>query len=242
MAAQADVGRVRPMERTRSGRYRDRRFARRRRRECAASSLPRPSALVSVPRQPGSYTLSLKGKLDGDMSLDTRLVSASLDARCRGPSVRSPRMRDAPRSTSAVGKADVIARSRARTVPVAFKTRLVSDALGLRLDDLTAQCGGLGCARPAVGSLRRDSHDRRRASHRHDRHCGLACGGDRNCDARPKANGAGAIRRLRCLWAPKLAGRMSVSAAQAGLVAVAAGVEVPLHAALRGRRRDGRRH
>ena len=40
--------------------------------------------LVSAPRQPGTYTLSLKGGLAGDLRLDSRIVSANLDVRASG--------------------------------------------------------------------------------------------------------------------------------------------------------------
>lgn len=99
--------------------------------------------VVFVPQQPGTYSLALKGKLDGDMSLDTRVVSANLDARASG-TIR-PFADDARRASLdiTVGKADVMLEAAGgKTVPVALRTRLLSDALGFRLDDLSATVAG----------------------------------------------------------------------------------------------------
>ena len=99
--------------------------------------------VVSVPRQPGSYTLSLKGRLAGDLRLDTRIVSANLDARASG-SLR-PFTSDARRMALdiAVGTADlVLSGAGTKPVPVALKTRLVSDALSVRFDDFSANIAG----------------------------------------------------------------------------------------------------
>ena len=98
----------------------------------------------STPRQPGTYTLSLNGKLDGDMRLDTRLVSAALDARASG-SIRpfAADRRDADVEI-AIGKSDFVLPGAdvRKTVPVAFKSRLVTDAAGARLDDMSAVIAG----------------------------------------------------------------------------------------------------
>lgn len=173
--------------------------------------------LVSVPRQPGSYTLMLKGKLDGDLSLDTRLVSANLDAHVRG--TFRPFTEDARRAALdiSVGKADVTLEGAAvRTVPVSFKTRLVSNALSLRLDDLTANVAGsavrgrLSAAYGEIptidGELRADTIDI----------AGLAAAATGIARA-GKGERRWSDTPFALLWVPTLAGRMSISAAQAGL-------------------------
>jgi large subunit ribosomal protein L24 len=173
--------------------------------------------LIAVPRQPGTYTLMLKGKLDGDLSFDTRLVSANLDARAHG--TMRPFTEDARRAALdiSIAKADVILEgSDARTVPVAFKSRIVSNALGLRLDDMTANVAGsamrgrLSVAYGEIptidGELRADTIDIA-ALLAAATGSGRAAKGERRWSDTPFA--------LPSL--PKLAGRMSVSAAQAVL-------------------------
>ena len=99
--------------------------------------------LVSAPRQPGTYTLSLKGGLAGDLRLDSRIVSANLDVRASGD-VR-PFTNDAGRMSLdiAVGTANLLLPGAgAKPLPVVLKTRLVSNALGVQLNDLSANIAG----------------------------------------------------------------------------------------------------
>ncbi len=97
---------------------------------------------VSVPRQPGTYTVSLQGKRDGDMRLDTRIVSANLDARANG--MIRPFAEDARRAALdiTVGKADVLLDRKA--VPVMLRTSVKTDALGVKLDNLSGSIAGTG--------------------------------------------------------------------------------------------------
>jgi len=99
--------------------------------------------LVSAPRQPGTYTLSLQGALAGDLDLDTRIVSANLDMRAQGK-IRALGS-DAGRASLdiAIGSADVVLPgAAAKTIPVTLKTKLVRDGEGLRFDDLSASVAG----------------------------------------------------------------------------------------------------
>ncbi|MGD9920137.1 MAG: AsmA-like C-terminal region-containing protein [Pseudorhodoplanes sp.] len=126
--------------------------------------------VVSVPRQPGSYTLSLNGSPAGDMRLDTRIVSANLDTRATG-SIR-PFAKDGRRASLdiAVGSLDIVlAGEPARTVPLAIKTRLLADGASVRLEDLSASVAGsalrgrlgltFGDAPAVEGEVRTDTVD-----------------------------------------------------------------------------------
>ncbi len=98
---------------------------------------------VTAPRQPGTYTLALKGKAGGDLSVDTRIVSSSLDALARG-TVRP--FSEEPQRTAldiAIGRAEITLDGvGAKAIPLALKTKLQSDALGVRLDDISATVAG----------------------------------------------------------------------------------------------------
>lgn len=99
--------------------------------------------VVSVPRQPGTYTLSAKGAFDGDLTIDTRVTSANLDLRASGQA--RPFADDARRAALdiAIGKADFMFEGiAAKTVPVALKARLLSDALGMRIEDISGIVAG----------------------------------------------------------------------------------------------------
>jgi large subunit ribosomal protein L24 len=95
---------------------------------------------ISVPRQPGTYTLSLRGKRDGDMRVDTRIAAANLDARADG-TIR-PFAADGKSAALniAIGKADVMFSRKA--VPVVLRTSLKTDAFRARLDNLNATIAG----------------------------------------------------------------------------------------------------
>lgn len=173
--------------------------------------------IVSAPFQPGAYTLSVKGRFDGDMIVDTRIASANLDARASG-SVR-PFADDARRATLdiAVGKVEVaLEGTAAKAVPVAIRTRLSSDALGVRLDELSANVAGsairgrlalaFGDVATIDGELRADTID---VAAVFAAASGVArsARGERHWSETPFALPA---------W-PKLSGRVTVSAAQASL-------------------------
>lgn len=125
---------------------------------------------VAAPRQPGTYTLVLKGKARGDMTIDTRIGSGSLDARATG-SVR-PFADDARRTALdiTIGRADITLEGMAaKAIPVAIKTKFQSDALSVRFEDLAGSIagssvrGGIALASgdvPAIdGELRTDTID-----------------------------------------------------------------------------------
>ncbi|RKE67708.1 AsmA family protein [Pseudorhodoplanes sinuspersici] len=95
---------------------------------------------ISVPRQPGTYTLSLRGKRDGDMRIDTRIAAANLDARANG-TIR-PFTSDGKSAALniAIGKADVMFNRKA--IPVVLRTSLKTDAFRARLDNINATIAG----------------------------------------------------------------------------------------------------
>ena len=95
---------------------------------------------ISVPRQPGTYTLSLRGKRDGDMRIDTRIAAANLDARVDGTIRPFAAAGKSAALNIAVGKADVIFSRKA--VPVVLRTSLKTDAFRARLDNLNATIAG----------------------------------------------------------------------------------------------------
>ncbi len=172
--------------------------------------------VVSVPRQPGTYTLSLKGGLAGDLRVDSRIVSANLDVRASG-GVR-PFASDAGRMSLdiAVGTASVLVPGGAKPVPVALKTRLQSDALGVRFNDVSANIAG-SAVRGRLGIVYGEP---------------LAIDGELRTDRidigavlATAIGGAGPAKDYR-LWSetpfalpalPELSGRMTISAAQATL-------------------------
>ncbi|MFZ5690109.1 MAG: AsmA-like C-terminal region-containing protein [Pseudomonadota bacterium] len=170
---------------------------------------------LSVPKQAGSYTLSAKGNLDGDITIDTRILSADLDIRASGQ-VR-PFADDARRATLdvAVGKASVIVDGAvAKPVPVSLKTQLVSDALGIRLEDVSASVAGtpvrgriavaLGDTPQIEGEIRTDTIDV----------AGLAAAAS-GASRTDKGDHRWSETPFALLPLPHLSGRLSVSAAQA---------------------------
>lgn len=172
--------------------------------------------VVSVPRQPGSYTLSLKGGLAGDLQLDSRVVSANLDVRASG-GVR-PFASDAGRMSLdiAVGTASVLVPGGAKPVPAAIKTRFQSDALGVQFNDVSANIAG-SAVRGRLGIVYGEP---------------LAIDGELRTDRidigavlATAIGGAGPAKGDR-LWSetpfalpplPELSGRMTIRAAQATL-------------------------
>lgn len=106
----------------------------------AVVTLAGAERLVSVPRQPGTYTLSLHGRSDSDLRLDTRIVSANLDARASG-SIR-PFAADGNSGALdlAIGKAELVFQR--QPLPVTLRASLKTDALGARLDNLSATIAG----------------------------------------------------------------------------------------------------
>lgn len=172
--------------------------------------------VVSAPRQPGSYTLSLKGPVAGDLQLDSRIVSANLDIRASG-GVR-PFAGDAGRMSLdvAVGTASLLLPGSARPVPVTLKTRLQSDALGVQLNDVSANLAG-SAVRGRLGLVYGEP---------------LAVDGELRTDridigaVLATAIGSAASAKADRLWSetpfvmpalPDLSGRMTISAAQASL-------------------------
>jgi large subunit ribosomal protein L24 len=98
---------------------------------------------VSVPKQPGRFTLSAKGALDGDMTIDARVASADLDARASGK-VR-PFAEEAARTTLDldIRKASVVIDPTAgKVIPITLTTKLSSDALGVRFEDVAGTVAG----------------------------------------------------------------------------------------------------
>jgi uncharacterized protein involved in outer membrane biogenesis len=95
---------------------------------------------ISVPRQPGTYTISLHGKRDGDMRIDTRIVAGNLDARANG-TIR-PFAADGKSAALdiAIGKADIVLNR--KTIPVVLRTSLKTDAFRARLDNLNGTVAG----------------------------------------------------------------------------------------------------
>jgi large subunit ribosomal protein L24 len=172
--------------------------------------------IVSAPRQPGTYTLSVKGKVDGDMAIDTRIAAANLDARASG-TIRLAN--DARRAALdiAIGKAETtLEGAAAKAIPVAIRTRLLSDALGVRLDDLSARIAGSAMRGrlalafsdvPAIdGELRVDTVD-------------VAAVVTAASGVARSARGERYWSEAPFAWPalPKLSGRVTVSAAQAVL-------------------------
>ena len=95
---------------------------------------------VSAPRQPGTYTLSLRGKRDGDIKIDTRIAAANLDARADGTIRPFAAGGRSAALNVAVGKADVLFNR--KTIPVVLSTSLKADAVRARLDNLNATIAG----------------------------------------------------------------------------------------------------
>lgn len=170
---------------------------------------------VIVPKQAGSFTLSAKGLLGGDVGIDTRIVSADLDARASGR-VR-PFADDARRATIdvVVGKANLtIDGASAKAVPVTVRTQLSSDALGVRLEDVSATVAGaavrgriavaLGDTPEIDGEMRTDTIDLAALA-------AMVSGASRTARGEPRwSETPFAPPSL-----PRFSGRMSVSAAQA---------------------------
>ena len=95
---------------------------------------------LAVPRQPGTYTLSLRGKRDGDMKIDTRIAAANLDARAHGTIRPFAAKGRSAALDIAIGRADV--RFNRKAVPVMLRTALKADEVRARLDNLTATIAG----------------------------------------------------------------------------------------------------
>jgi large subunit ribosomal protein L24 len=131
--------------------------------------------IAPVAKEPGRYTLSLGGKPDGEMRIDTRLASASLDLRASGV-VRS--LASEERS----GALDVVIGPSPATQPrfvlpgapaggtaIALKSALKFDPAGLRFDNMQASIGGtdvsgrlgIGFGKPTVidGDLKAEAID-----------------------------------------------------------------------------------
>jgi large subunit ribosomal protein L24 len=171
--------------------------------------------LVAAPKQPGTYSLSARGPLDGDMTVDTRIVSADLDARASGQ-VR-PFADDARRATLdvVVAKASLaIEGAPAKAVPVTVRTQLSSDALGIRFEDVSASISGspvrgriamaLGETPEIDGEIRTDTIDIAALA-------AVVSGASRAINGEPRwSETPFAPPSL-----PRFSGRMSVSAAQA---------------------------
>ncbi|HWV40418.1 AsmA-like C-terminal region-containing protein [Pseudorhodoplanes sp.] len=172
--------------------------------------------VVSVPKQPGTITFSMKGALAGDVAIDTRIVSANLDMRANG-TVR-PLGPEAGQGSMdvTIGTADVVLPGAAAAIPVALKTRLVRDGSGMRLDDMSATIAG-STVRGRLGLVFSDP---------------FGIDGELRTDrvdlAAVAATAFGAKRAAKsdALWSetpfavpalPKLSGRVNVSAAQAAL-------------------------
>ena len=173
--------------------------------------------VVSAPRQPGTYTLSLKGGLAGDLRLDSRIVSANLDVRANGD--LRPFTDDAGRMSLdiAVGTANLLLPGAGvKPVPVALKTRLVSNALGVQLNELSANIAG-SAVRGRLGIVYGDP---------------LAIDGELRADridvgaVLATAIGSAGSAKGDRLWSetpfslpvlPEVSGRITISAAQANL-------------------------
>jgi large subunit ribosomal protein L24 len=131
--------------------------------------------IAPVAKEPGRYTLSLGGKPDAEMRIDTRLASANLDLRASGL-VRS--LASEERS----GALDVVIGPSPATQPrlvwpgapaggtaIALKSALKFDPAGLRFDNLQASIGGtdvsgrlgIGFGKPTVidGDLKAEAID-----------------------------------------------------------------------------------
>ncbi|MET0445160.1 MAG: AsmA-like C-terminal region-containing protein, partial [Pseudorhodoplanes sp.] len=107
-----------------------------------------PGRIAPVTRQPGRTTLSLAGKPDGEMKIDMRLASTNLDLRAAG-TVRSVA------GDNRSGTLDVTIGASRETqphllwpgapvggLPVAIKTALKFDSIGMRLDNIQGSVGG----------------------------------------------------------------------------------------------------
>ena len=95
---------------------------------------------VSVPRQPGTYTISLRGKRDGDMKIDTRIAAANLDAHAEGTIRPFAADRKSAALNINIAKADAMFNRKA--VPVILRTNVKADAARARFDNLTATIAG----------------------------------------------------------------------------------------------------
>ena len=95
---------------------------------------------ISAPRQPGTYTIAVRGKRDGDMKIDTRIAAANLEARAEGTIRPFATDRKGAALDINVAKASVLFNR--KTVPVILRTSLKADASRTRLDNLTTTIAG----------------------------------------------------------------------------------------------------
>jgi large subunit ribosomal protein L24 len=107
-----------------------------------------PDRIAPVARQPGRITLSLAGKPEGEMRVDTRLSSANLDLRAAG-NVRAIATEDRSGALDlAIGPSPqtqphlLWLGAPADGVPLSLKTALKFDSVGVRFDNLQASIGG----------------------------------------------------------------------------------------------------
>jgi large subunit ribosomal protein L24 len=93
--------------------------------------------LIAVPAQAGTYSLSLDGRPDGELRLESRLTAPDLNARANGTV-------DALGSAARRAVLDVAVNRATGAAPLSLKTRASLDMQGARFDDIAAVVDGSG--------------------------------------------------------------------------------------------------